>query len=84
MIFATIRFGHNGTMGGEIPDPSFWVALANEVMKFIIALLNVEWTPARAGVFLIVVGVLLDGGGTYMLVSGEAKPRRGTKRRSKR
>jgi len=81
MIFATIRFGPDGPMGGEIPDPSFWVALANEVMEFVIELLNVEWTPARAGVFLIVVGLLLDGGGAYALISSEPKSRRRKTRR---
>ena len=83
MIFATIRFGTSGSMGGEIPDPSFWVTLANEVMKFVIDLLNVEWTPAQAGVFLIIVGLFLDGGGVYVLISGESKPRRRRTRRSR-
>jgi len=63
-------------MGGEIPDPSFWPALANVLMEFVIKLLNVEWSPARAGVFLIVVGLLLDGSGAYFLISSEPKTRR--------
>ena len=81
MIFATIRFGTDGSMGGEIPDLSFWPALANALMKFIIELLNVEWTPARTGVFLIVVGLVLDGGGAYLVMNSEPKSRRGRKRR---
>ena len=76
MIFATIYFGRDGSMGGEIPNPSFWPALANALMVFIIDLLNVEWSPARAGVFLIVVGLILDGGGAYFLMTSESKSRR--------
>ena len=83
MIFATIRFGPDGPMVGEIPNPSFWATLANEVMKFVIELLNVEWTPARAGVFIIVVGLLLDGGGAYVLISNQPKRRRRKKRRTR-
>ena len=82
MIFATIHIGGEGPMGGNIPEPSFWTTLADEVMEFIIDLLNVEWTPARAGVFLIVIGLFLDGGGAYILVSKESKPKR-RKRRSR-
>ena len=75
MVFATIRFGPDGPMGGEIPDPSFWPALANALMEFVIELLNVEWTPARAGAFLIVVGILLDGAGAYFLMSSDTRRR---------
>lgn len=80
MIFATIYIGSDGIMGGEIPDTSFWPALANALMEFIIELINIDWTPTRAGVFLIVVGLLLDGGGAYALISSEPKPKRRTKR----
>ena len=66
-------------MGGEIPNQSFWPVLANALMMFIIDLLNVEWSPARAGVFLIVVGLILDGGGAYFLMNSEPR----SKRRSK-
>ena len=79
MIFATIRMGSDGIMGGDIQDPSFWTALANALMQFVIDLINIEWTPTRAGVFLIVVGLVLDGGGAYALMSAEnktKKPRR--------
>ena len=84
MIFATLRPGMDGSMG-EVPvDPSFWVSLANAVMAFIINLLEVDWTPIRAGVFLIVVGVIMDGSGAYLMISGEKKPKRSRKRRTKR
>ena len=83
MIFATLRIGPDGIMGGEIPDPSFWPALANALMEFTIELINIDWTPTRAGVFLIVVGILLDGGGTYLLISSESKPKRRKTRRSR-
>ena len=78
MIFATLRPGMEGPSG--VPDPSFWVTLANAVMAFIIELLEVEWTPVRAGVFLIVVGVIFDGGGAYLIMSSEAKAKRRSKR----
>ena len=76
MVFATLYYAPGGPMGGEIPDPSFWPALANALMEFIIELLNVEWTPARAGVFLIVVGLILDGSGVYLLMAGQPKRKR--------
>lgn len=74
MIFATLRMGSDGIMGGEIQDPSFWTTLANTLMQFVIDLINIEWTPTRAGVFLIVVGLVLDGGGAYALMSAQNKP----------
>jgi hypothetical protein len=80
MIFATMRVGPDGPMGGEIQDPSFWPSLANALMETIIELINIEWTPARAGVFLIVVGLILDGSGAYALITAD-KP---VKRRGKR
>jgi hypothetical protein len=82
MIFATLRPGMEGPSG--LPDPSFWVNLANIVMAFIIELLEVDWTPVRVGVFLIIVGVIFDGGGAYLIMSSEAKPkRRSTRKHSK-
>ena len=84
MIFATLHPGMDGSMG-EVPvDSGFWVSLANAVMEFIINLLEVNWTPIRAGVFLIVVGVIMDGGGAYMMISSEKNPKPGRKKRSKR
>lgn len=84
MIFATLRPEMGGPSGGVPVDPSFWVSLANAVMEFIIDLLEVEWTPIRAGVFLIVIGVIMDGSGAYLMISSERKPQRGRKKRSKR
>lgn len=84
MIFASLRPGMDGSMGGEITDPTFWVTLANAVMEFVIDLLEVDWTPLRAGVFLIVVGVIMDGGGAYLMISSEQKLKSGRKKRSKR
>jgi uncharacterized membrane protein len=80
MIFATLRMGPDGIMGGEIQDPSFWTTLANALMEFIIDLINIEWTPIRAGVFLIVVGLVLDWGGAYTLISAENKSQRRSRR----
>jgi hypothetical protein len=79
MIFATFRPGMQGPTGGGVT--SMWVELANSVMIFIISLLEVDWTPIRVGVFLIVIGVLLDGGGAYLMVTSEAKPKRRSTRR---
>jgi hypothetical protein len=82
MIFATLRPGMEGP--ADLPDPSFWVNLANIVLAFIIELLEVDWTPIRVGVFLIIIGVVFDGGGAYLIMTGEAKPKRGsTRKRSK-
>lgn len=84
MIFATFRPGWNDPLGGEI-DPSVWVSLANRVMQFIIELLEVEWTRVRVGVFLIVIGFLMDGGGAYFMITSEQKPKRkSTSKRSSR
>ena len=80
MIFATLRMGPDGIMGGEIQDPSFWTTLANALMEFIIDLINIEWTPIRVGVFLIVVGLVLDWGGAYTLISAENKSQRRSRR----
>jgi hypothetical protein len=80
MIFATLSMGPDGIMGGDLSDPSFWPTLANALMEFVIDLINIDWTPTRAGVFLIVVGLVLDGGGAYALMSAENKSRRHRKR----
>jgi hypothetical protein len=79
MIFATLRPGMEGPTGGEAV--SIWVEFANSVMIFIISLLEVDWTPIRVGVFLIVIGVLFDGGGGYLMISSEAKSKRRSTRR---
>ena len=76
MIFATLRMGPDGIMGGEIQEPSFWITLANALMLFVIDLINIEWTTTRAGVFLIVVGLVLDGGGAYALMSADNRSKR--------
>lgn len=49
--------------------PSVWVELANSIMDFTIQLLSLEWTPARVGIFLIVVGMVLEGAGAYSLMT---------------
>jgi hypothetical protein len=74
MIFATLRPDMEGPSGGIPIDPGFWVTLANAVMQFVIDLLEVDWTPIRAGVFMIIIGVILDGSGAYLMISSEEKP----------
>jgi len=32
-------------------------------------LINVEWSPTRVGVFLTLVGMALEGGGVYVLIT---------------
>ncbi|MFN2235565.1 MAG: hypothetical protein ACK2U1_15165 [Anaerolineales bacterium] len=80
LIFATLHVGSDGIMGGDISDSSFWITLANALMQFVIDLINIEWTPTRAGVFLIVVGLVLNAGGSYALVSAENWSERRRKR----
>jgi hypothetical protein len=50
-------------------EPPAWVSLANAVMNFVLALLRVQWTPPRVGVFLILVGLLLEGAAAYLLLT---------------
>jgi hypothetical protein len=68
MIFVTVI---NGDMAADLPpvNPTIWESFANRVMDFTIQLLEVDWTPTRVGVFLIIIGLVLEGGGTYVLVA---------------
>ena len=50
-------------------SPSMWVDFANRIMDFTLDLLAMDWTPVRVGIFLIVVGMLLEGFGTYALLT---------------
>jgi len=69
LIFATVNV--SGDIGLDIPTiaPSIWVSIADRVMDFTIKLLEVDWTPTRVGIFLIVIGLVLEGGGAYALFS---------------
>ena len=80
MLFATLGPGMDGSEG-IVTDPSMWVSFANAVMSFIIELLEVEWTPIRVGVFLIVIGFILDGSGAYLMITSGTKPKRSSRRR---
>lgn len=82
MLFATLRPGMDGP-AGIVVDPSIWVSLANAVMGFIIELLEVEWTRIRVGVFLILVGFILDGGGAYLMITSGTKPKRSSRSHTK-
>ncbi len=70
MMFATL--GTGGMLGPSgVPVPSsIWVSLANMMMDFTIKLLMVEWTPVRVGVFVIIIGILFEGSGGYLIASG--------------
>jgi len=65
MVWATVS-SPSGPLGPQ-PEPSLWVTLADHIMNFVLALLQVDWTPTRVGVFLVVVGLALEGGATYLL-----------------
>lgn len=69
VVFATVPLA-SAPAAPLAPEtqPSAWVALADRVMNFTIALLQVDWTPTRVGVFLIVIGVVLEGGAGYLFV----------------
>jgi hypothetical protein len=69
MIFATLVPGMEGPTGELPTNPSIWVSLANALMEFIIELLEVEWTAIRVGVFLIMIGLIFDGSGAYLMIS---------------
>ena len=66
LIFATLHIG--GDMAPAAASPSVWVSLADSLMEFTIKLLEVDWNPTRVGVFLIVIGLVLEGGGAYSLI----------------
>lgn len=68
LLFATIPLPPHGPLTPQV-EPSAWVSLANAIMHFVLALLQVQWTPPRVGVFLIFVGLLLEGGGAYLLLT---------------
>jgi hypothetical protein len=65
LIFITVTISPEAT-----PLPlSIWEEIARQVMAFTIQLLAVDWTPIRVGVFLIVIGLILVSGGSYVLIS---------------
>jgi hypothetical protein len=71
-VFAAVPMPINSNMpqGDDVAvSPSMWVDFANRVMDFTLELLALDWTPIRVGVFLIVVGMLLEGFGAYSLLS---------------
>ena len=69
LIFATVTSNMNPTADVPPFTPSVWEAIANRVMDFTIQLLVVDWTPVRVGVFLTVIGMVLEGLGVYVLIS---------------
>jgi hypothetical protein len=69
-VFATMPRAV-GPTPESVPEapPSALVELATHIMDFTVELLLLEWTPMRVGIFLIVIGLMLDGGGAYVLLS---------------
>jgi len=69
-VFATVpTSGDNSIQSNQDLPSSVWVELANSVMDFTLRLLAIEWTPTRVGIFLIIVGMVLEGVGAYSLMS---------------
>ncbi len=58
---------HGGSLQPRQAAPSFWVELADKIAQFVLALLQVQWTPARVGVFLILVGLAIEAVGGYLV-----------------
>ena len=69
IVFATVAIEGDTTLDSPLINPSIWVTIADRLMDFTIDLLKVDWTPTRAGIFLIVIGMVLEGGGAYALLS---------------
>jgi hypothetical protein len=69
LIFATVTVDGDIAMNAPLVTPSIWITIADRLMDFTIDLLKVDWTPARMGVFLVMVGLVLEGAGIYALVS---------------
>ncbi len=68
-MFATMPMTSNLPQSSETAPSSVWVELADRVMDFTLQLLALDWTPMRVGVFLIIVGMVLEGIGVYALIS---------------
>ena len=69
-VFATVPISNGSTIQSEPALPSsVWAELANNIMDFTLQLLAMEWTPTRVGIFLIIVGMVLEGVGAYSLMS---------------
>ncbi len=66
MVFATVPLAA-APLAPET-QPSAWVTLADRVMDFTLSLLQVDWTPARVGVFLIIIGAVLEGSAGYLFL----------------
>ena len=73
MAFASFRVGGSTALGDSPLPSSIWVTVADRLMDFTLTLLSVDWTPTRVGVFFIIIGMILEGGGVYVMIS---KPRR--------
>ncbi len=69
LIFVTVTVSDDASTDMPPFAPSVWTTIATRVMDFTIQLLAVDWTPIRVGVFLIVIGLVLEGGGAYILIS---------------
>jgi hypothetical protein len=69
LVFATVTVDGDASMNTPLVNPSIWITIADRLMDFTFELLEVDWTPARTGVFLVMVGLVLEGAGIYALIS---------------
>ncbi len=68
-VFASMPTPANQPMAEDAAPTSVWVEFANQLMDFTLQLLALDWTPTRVGVFLIIIGMVLEGAGAYALIS---------------
>lgn len=67
-VFATLP--QTASLNSEEAVPAaMWVEFANQIMDFIVQMMAVDWTPTRVGIFLIIIGMILEGFGAYTLMS---------------
>ena len=69
VLVAITMTANSGSMADPLPPTSIWTA----IMDFVIRLINVEWNPSRVGVFLVLVGMALEGGGIYVMIADPGK-----------
>ncbi len=68
-VFAAMPMPANQPMDESPAATSVWVEFANRVMDFTLQLLALDWTPTRVGVFLIIIGMVLEGTGVYAVIA---------------
>ncbi len=75
LTFATVGKPLQSNSAEPTPPPSVWVQLADIVVHFTLTLLQVDWTPARVGVLFLIVGLLLEAAGVYLMTAAPNRKR---------